>query len=75
MDHVFVMMPICEKYLVKGEDVNFSFKGLEKEYGMADRDAMWNVLKLYEVGRKMLGVGMGLNVDNKTCEGGRNCAD
>ena len=48
MDHVFVMMPICEKYLVKGEDVNFSFKGLEKEYGMADRDAMWNVLKLVE---------------------------
>ena len=42
---------ICEKYVGKGKDVYFAFLELEKAY---DRDAMWNVLRLYGIGGKPL---------------------
>ena len=43
------MRQISEKYLAKGKDVYFAFMDLEKAYDRVDRDAMWNVLRLYGV--------------------------
>ena len=45
----FIVGQICEKYLEKGKDVYFVFLDLEKLYDRVDRDAMWNVLRLYGI--------------------------
>ena len=50
----FIVRQICEKYLGKGKDVYFAFLDLEKAYYEVDRDAVWNVLRLYEIGGRLL---------------------
>ena len=37
-----------------GKDVYFAFLGLEKAYDRVERDAMWNVLRLYGIGGRLL---------------------
>ena len=66
-DQVFVVRQICEKYLAKGKDVYFAFMDLEKAYDRVDRDAMWNVLRLYGVDGKLLDAVKSLYVDSKAC--------
>ena len=53
-DQIFIVRQICEKYLGKGKDVCFAFLDLEKAYDRVDRDAMWNVLRLYGIGDRLL---------------------
>ena len=53
-DQNFIVRQICEKYLGKGKDVYFAFLDLEKAYDRVDRDAMWNVLRLYGIGGRLL---------------------
>ena len=48
-----IVRQICEKYLGKGKDVYFAFLDLEKAYDRVDRDAMWNVLRLYGIGGRL----------------------
>ena len=67
MDQVFVVRQICEKYLAKGKDVYFAFMDLEKAYDRVDRDAMWNVLRMYGVGGKLLGAVKSLYVGSRAC--------
>ena len=55
-DQIFVVRQICEKYLGKGKNLSFAFLDLEKAYDRVDRDAVWNVLRLYETGRLLRGV-------------------
>ena len=66
-DQVFVVRQICEKYLAKGKDVYFAFMDLEKAYDRVDRDAMWNVLRLYGVDGKLLSAVKSLYVGSKAC--------
>ena len=54
----------CEKYLGKGKDVYFAFLDLEKAY---DRDAMWNVLRVYGIGGRLLRGVKSLFVGSKAC--------
>ena len=37
-----------------GKDVYFAFLDLEKSYDRVDRDAVWNVLRLYGIGGRLL---------------------
>ena len=53
-DQIFIVRQICEKHLGKGKDVYFAFLDLEKAYDRVDRDAMWNVLRLYGIGGRLL---------------------
>ena len=53
-DQIFIVRQICEKYLGKGKDVYFTFLDLEKAYDRVDRHAMWNVLRLYGIGNRLL---------------------
>ena len=53
-DQIFIVRQICEKYLGKGKDVYFAFFDLEKVYDRVDRDTMWNVLRLHEIGGRLL---------------------
>ena len=66
-DQTFVVRQICEKYVRKGKDVYFAFLDLEKAYDRVDRDAMWNVLRLYGVGGKLLQAVKSLYAGSKAC--------
>ena len=66
-DQTFIVRQICEKYLGKGKDVYFAFLDLEKAYDRVDRDAMWNVLRIYGVGGKLLRAVQSLYADSRAC--------
>ena len=53
-DQIFIVRQICEKYLEKGKDVYFVFLDLKKAYDRVERDVMWNVLRLYGIGGRLL---------------------
>ena len=62
-----IVRQICEKYLGKGKDVYFAFLDLEKAYDRVDRDAMWNVLRVYGIGGRLLRGVKSLYVGSKAC--------
>ena len=64
-----LLVRLCswEKYLGKGKDVYFAFLDLEKAYDRVDRDAMWNVLRLYGIGGRLLRGVKSLYVGSKAC--------
>ena len=66
-DQIFTFRQICEKYLGKGKDVNFAFLDLEKAYDRVDRNAMWNVLRLYGIGGRLLRGVKSFYVGSKAC--------
>ena len=45
----------------------FAFLDLEKAYDRVDRDAMWNVLRLYGTGGRLLRGVKSLYVGSKAC--------
>ena len=58
---------ICKMYRRKGKDVYLAFLDLEKAYDRADREAMWNMMRLYGVGGKLLKAVKSLYVGSKVC--------
>ena len=66
-DQIFIVRQICEKYLGKDKDMYFAFLDLEKKNDRVDRDAMWNVLRLYGIGGRLLRGVKSLYVDSKAC--------
>ena len=54
MDQVFAVRQVCEKYLANGKDVFWAFMDLEKGYDTIDRHGMWQMLRVYGVGGKLL---------------------
>ena len=54
MDQVFEIRQVCEKYLENGKDVFSAFMDLEKAYDRIDQHGMWQMLKVYGVGGKLL---------------------
>ena len=54
MDQVFAVRLVCEKHLANGKDVFWAFRDLEKAYDTIDRHGMWQMLRVYGVGGKLL---------------------
>ena len=54
MDQLFVVRQVCEKYLANGKDVFVAFMDFEKAYDTIDRHGMWQIIRLYGVGGKLL---------------------
>ena len=54
VDQLFVVKQLCEMFLAKGKDKFRAFMDLEKAYDRVDRDALWQVLRLYRVDCKLL---------------------
>ena len=52
---MFAVRQVCVKYLVNGKDVFWVSMDLEKAYDI-DQHGMWQMLRLYGVGRKLLKV-------------------
>ena len=67
VDQIFVVRQLCEKFLGKGRDVYFAFMDLEKAYDRVDRRALWQVLRMYGLGGKLLGGIQSLYEENRMC--------
>ena len=64
---VFTVRQVCEKYLANGKDVFWAFMGLEKAYDTIDRYGMWQMLRVYGVGGKLLKAVQSFHVDSRAC--------
>ena len=67
MNQVFAVRQVCEKYLANGKDVFWAFIDLEKAYDTIDRHGMWQMLRVYGVGRKLLKALQSFYVDSWAC--------
>ena len=67
MDQVFAVRQVCEKYLASGRFVFWAFINLEKAYDTIDRHGMWQMLKVYGVGGKLLKAVQSYYVDSRAC--------
>ena len=54
MDQVFAVRLVCEQYLANGKYVCWAFMNLEKAYDTIDRHGMWQMLRVYGVGGKLM---------------------
>ena len=67
MDQVFAVRQVCEKYLANRKDVFWAFMDLEKAYDTIDRQGMWQMLRVYGVGGKLLKAVQSFYVDSTSC--------
>ncbi len=54
VDRTFAMKMLVEEYLGKDKTLYAAFTDLEKAYDRVDREALWSVLKIYDVGAHLL---------------------
>ena len=64
MDQVFDVRQVCEKYLANGKDVFWAFMDLEKAYDTIDSHGMWQMLRVYGAGGKLLKAVQSFYVDS-----------
>ena len=69
MDQVFAVRRVCEKYRANGKDVFWAFMDLENAYDVdhVDRHGMWQMLRVYGVGGKLLKAVRNFYVDSRAC--------
>ena len=67
VDQIFTLRMIVEKMLAKGKKVYAAFMDLEKAYDRIDWEAMWDVLRVYEVGGKLLNAVKAFYRDARAC--------
>ena len=67
MDKVFAVRQVCEKYLTNVKDVFWTFVNLERAYDTIDRHGMWQILRVYGVGGKLLKAVQRFYVDSRVC--------
>ena len=58
---------VCEKYLANGKDVFWAFMDLEKAYDAIDRHGMWQMIRVYGVGGKLLKAMQSFYIDGRAC--------
>ena len=66
-DQIFVLRQLCEKMKEKGKKVWIAFMDLEKAYDRVDREALWQVLRIYGIGGRVLRGIMSFYVEGKAC--------
>lgn len=54
VDQIFTVKLLAEKYIQRRKKLYAVFMDLEKAYDRVDRKALWEVLKIYGVGGKLL---------------------
>ena len=62
-----MLKQVCEKYLANRKDVFWAFMDLEKAYDTIDRHGMWQMLRVYGVGGKLLKAVQSFHVDSTAC--------
>ena len=66
-DQIFAVRQVCEKYMGKKKDVYMAFMDLEKAYDRVDREALWQVMRIYGVGGRLLKGVQSFYDDSKAC--------
>ena len=64
---IIFVRQVCEKYLANGKDVFWAFMNLEKDDDTIDRQGMWQMLRVYGVGGKLLEAVQSFYVDSRAC--------
>ena len=54
MYEVFAVRQVCKKYVANGKDVFWALMDAEKAYDMIDQHGMWQMLRVYGGGGKLL---------------------
>ncbi len=54
VDQIFAMKRLVEEYLGKVKKLYAAFMDLEKAYDRVNREALWSVLRIYDVGGQLL---------------------
>ena len=67
MDHMYAARQMCEKYLANEKGAFWAFMELEKAYYTIDRHGMWQMLRVYGVGGKLLKAVQSFYVDSRAC--------
>ena len=67
MDQVFAIREVYEKYIANGKDVFWVFMDLEKAYDTIDRHGIWQMLRVYGVGGKLLKAVQSFYVESRAC--------
>ena len=67
VDHIFTLKQIDEKACEKKCRVYMGFIDLEKGFGRFNREALWQVLRIYDVGGKLLSGIKSMYVDSSAC--------
>ena len=67
MNQLFAVRQMSEKYLANGKDVFWAFVDLEKACDTIDRHGMWQMLRVYGVGGKLLKAVQNFYVDSRAC--------
>ena len=65
MDHVFAVNQVSEKYRATGKDVFWAFMFFEKAFDTIGRHGMWEMLRVYGVGGKLLKAVQSFYVDSR----------
>ena len=65
MDQVFAVRQVCEKYLANGKDVFWVFMDSLKAYDTINQHGMWQMLRVYGIGGKLLNAVQSFYIDSK----------
>lgn len=66
-DQIYVLRQVCEKMREKKKSVYVAFMDLEKAYDRVDREAMWQVMRVYGLGGRVLRGIMSFYEDGRAC--------
>ena len=64
---MFAVRQVCEKYQANGKDVFWAFMNLGKAYDTIDRHGVWQMLRVYAVGGKLMKAVQSFYVDSRAC--------
>ena len=66
-DQIFTVKTIVERYIGKRRKLYAAFMDLEKAYDRVDRKALWDVMKIYGVGGKLLRAVQAFYENSRAC--------
>ena len=64
---MFAVRKVCKKCLANVKDVFWALMDLEKAYDTIDRHRMWQMLRVYGVGGKLLKAVQSFYIDSRAC--------
>ena len=69
---MFAVRQVCEKYHANVKDGIWAFMDFKNPYDIVDRHDIWQMLRVYGVGGKLLKAGQSFYVDSRACVRVRN---
>ena len=61
---MFTVRHVCEKYQANRKNIFWAFIYLEKEHDTIDLNGMWQMIRVYGVGGKLLNAEQSFHIDS-----------